>query len=118
MEAYAARAQEVAAALGKLSGVMIVPDPPHTNSFQVYLPAPCQALQKGVEHLAETEHMWLFNTLKETTFPSLTLGEIVIGDATEQWTTEEIVSAMKTLLTSVDTRIRIVRLFEGVGGVS
>ena len=98
MAAYVAHAQEIAAALEKLPGVTIVPNPPQTNSFQMYLPAPCQALQKGVEHLAATEHIWLFNMLKETTFPSLTLGEIVIGDAAEQWAIEEIVVAMKNLL--------------------
>jgi hypothetical protein len=31
------------------------------------------------------------------------MGEITIGDAAEQWTTEEIVAAMKTLLPYAQT---------------
>jgi threonine aldolase len=98
MEAYVARAQEVSAALAEIPGVMIVPDPPHTNAFQIYLPAGCEELQKATEKLARTEHIWLFNSFSETHFPEVTMGEITMGEATEQWTTEEIVAAMKTLL--------------------
>ena len=50
------------------------------------------------EKLAETEHVWLFGVFEETQFPAVSMAEITIGDAAEQWTTEEIVAAMKTLL--------------------
>src|SRR5581483_10354686 len=66
MTGYVAHAQEIAAALGRLAGITVVPEPPHTNSFQVYLYAPYQALQRVAEQLAKTEDMWLFNMLKET----------------------------------------------------
>ena len=100
MAAYVTRAQEIAAALGEVEGLAVVPDPPHTNSFQVYLSAPYQALQREAQHLAKTEQLWLFNTLKETALPSVTMGEIVIGDAAEHWTTEELVDTIKTFLRS------------------
>jgi threonine aldolase len=103
MPAYVARAQAIAAALAELPGVTIIPNPPQTNSFQVYLPAPRQALEKSLEHLARTEHIWLFGGLMETWFPSLTMGEIAVGEATEQWTTEEIVSAIQALLRYAET---------------
>jgi len=98
MASYVARAREIAAALSRIEGVQLVPDPPHINSFQLYLPAPAKALQKGIEHLAETEHIWLFGTLHETQFPSLTMVEVVVGEATEQWTTSEVVEALQKLL--------------------
>lgn len=98
IEAYVARAREISAALTEIPGVMIVPSPPHTNAFQIYLPAGPLGLQKAAEKLAETEHIWLFGAFGETTFPSLTMAEITIGDAAEQWTTEEVVAAIKTLL--------------------
>src|SRR5258708_3566448 len=63
-----------------------------------FLPAGKKELQKAVEKLAETEHVWLFNAFEETHFPALTMAEITLGDAAEQWTTEEIVTAMETLL--------------------
>lgn len=98
MGAYVARAREASAALAEIPGVMIVPNPPHTNAFQIYLPAACEELQKAAEKLAETEHIWLFGAFEETHFPTLAMGEITIGDAAEQWTTEEIVAAVKMLL--------------------
>jgi threonine aldolase len=103
MPAYVARAQEVAAALAELPGVMIVPNPPQTNAFQIYLPAPCHKLEKGVEHLAVTERICLFSFLRETPFPALTMGEITVGEATEQWPTEEIVGAIEALLHASET---------------
>ncbi len=98
MEAYVARAREVSAALAHLPGVMIVPDPPHTNAFQIYLPTTREKLQKAAEKLAKTERLWLFSSFMETTFPALTMSEITIGEAAEQWTTEEIVIALQQLL--------------------
>ncbi len=98
MPAYVARARKLAAALAELPGVAIIPNPPQTNSFQIYLPASRPALEKSLEHLATKEHIWLFGGLQETTFPALTMGEIAVGEATEQWTTEEIVGAIQALL--------------------
>lgn len=98
MEGYVARAREVSAALAKLPGVTIIPDPPHTNAFQIHLPATREMLQKAVERLAATEHIWLFNGFVETPYPMLTMAEITMGEAAEQWTTEEMVTAMQKLL--------------------
>jgi threonine aldolase len=110
MEAYVARAREVSAAIAEIPGVMIVPDPPQTNAFQIYLPAGCEGLRKAAEKLAETEHIWLFGAFEETHFPPLTMAEITIGDAAEQWTTEEIVAAMKTLLTYAQKHINALEI--------
>lgn len=103
MGAYVARAREVSTALAEIAGVMIVPNPPHTNAFQIYLPATCKELQKAAEMLAETEHIWLFGAFGATPFPTQAMGEITIGDAAEQWTTEEIVAAVKMLLHHAQT---------------
>ena len=98
MEAYVTRAREVSAALAKIPGVMIVPNPPHTNAFQIYLPAPCEALQKAAEKIARTERTWLFGYFDVTPFPTLATGEVTIGEAAEQWTTAEIVTSVEMLL--------------------
>lgn len=103
MAAYVARAREVSQALAEIPGVLIVPDPPQTNSFQIYLPAGIQALQAAARKLAETERIWLFEGFAGTHTPSLSMAEITLGDAAEGWATEEIVSAMKTLLRYVHT---------------
>jgi threonine aldolase len=104
MESYVVRAREVAAALAEIPGVITIPNPPQTNAFQIYLPASREALQNAVHRLAETERTWLFGYFVETQFPALTMGEITIGEAAEQWTTQEMVAAMKTLLNYAQTR--------------
>jgi len=103
MEGYVTRAREVSAALAQIPGIKMVPDPPQTNAFQIYLPAGRKALQTAAEKLAETEHIWLFNAFEETRFPAVSMAEITIGEAAEEWTTEEMVGAMKTLLHYADT---------------
>lgn len=98
MEAYCARAREVAAALAEIPGVVTVPDPPHTNAFQIYLPQDWLKLRKAALKLAETEKTWLFGMLEEIGVPSLTFSEITIGEAAEDWSTSEIVAAVRQLL--------------------
>ncbi|MEO9027854.1 MAG: beta-eliminating lyase-related protein [Ktedonobacteraceae bacterium] len=98
MAGYVARAREVSAALAEIPGVMIIPNPPHTNAFQIHLPATRETLQKAAEKLAETEHIWLFGGFAETQFPTLTMAEITLGEAAEQWTTGEMVVVMRKLL--------------------
>lgn len=98
MAGYVARAHEVSAALATLPGVMIIPNPPHTNAFQIHLPASREALQQAAEKLAQTDGTWLFNGFIETHFPAFTMAEITMGEAAEQWTTAEMVMAMQKLL--------------------
>lgn len=98
MEGYVARAHELSAALAEIPGVILVPNPPQTNAFQIYLPATRVALQYAAQKLAETERIWLFSGFAETQLPSVTMAEISIGDAVESWKTEEIVDTMQKFL--------------------
>ena len=86
--------REVAALLGKEAALFV-----HKGvvAQQMALPSR-EGLQKAVHKLAETERTWLFGYFVGTQFPALTMGEITIGEAAEQWTTQEMVAAMKTLL--------------------
>jgi threonine aldolase len=99
MEAYCARAREIAAALAELPGVVTTPDPPHTNSFQIYLPQDWRKLRRAARKLAQTEKIWLFGMLEEIAVPGLTMAEITIGEAAEGWSTSEVVTAVRQLLT-------------------
>ena len=98
MEAYYARAKEIAAVLAEIPGVIVSPNPPHTNAFQLYLPRPAAALSKATLKLALTQHVWLFNFFEPTNFPALTMVEVTVGEATEEWQTDEIVTAIRKLL--------------------
>ena len=98
MSAYAERARTLAAALTSLSGVCVAPDPPQTNAFHLYLPAPPAALQTAHVALAAQTRVWLFRRFDETPLPGLTMTEVTIGDAIDDLTEDEILDLVDRLL--------------------
>ena len=98
MASYRARARGLAAALAELPGVEAVPAPPHTNAFQLYLPAPLKALDAAHLALARDSGVWLFGRFAETALPSLTMSEISIGDAAEDLDDAEVVTLVRRLV--------------------
>jgi len=101
MPLYVERARVLAAALGALPGVTAVPAPPQTNAFQLYLPAAPQALETAHRALAAAAKRWLFGRFAPTGLPDLTMVEVSVGDAAEDWSDAEIVAAVATLLEHV-----------------
>lgn len=100
MPAYRDRARRLAAALSALPGIETVPALPHTNAFQLYLPASLKALDAAHLTLARDSRVWLFGRFAETMLPSLTMAEINIGDAAEDLTDGEIVDLVARLVTA------------------
>lgn len=100
MPGYYEQALSIAAALAELPGVIVNPGPPHCNGFQVLLPRSVAALLKANLEYADRQEKWLFGYFDETGVPGLSMGEIVVGEATADWTTGEIVDAFKSLLES------------------
>jgi threonine aldolase len=98
MRHYVERARSIASALTTLPGVRIVPEPPETNGFQLYLPASPASLDRAHLDLAERERTWLFGGFAATMFPDLAISEISVGDAAEDWTDAEIVDAVGRLI--------------------
>ncbi len=98
MSGYYVQAVGIAAALAELPGVIINPEPPHCNAFQVLLPCSVAALQKANLEFADREEKWLFGYLDETGVPGFSMGELVVGEATADWSTGEIIDAFKKLL--------------------
>ncbi|GAB4574951.1 MAG: aminotransferase class I/II-fold pyridoxal phosphate-dependent enzyme [Anaerolineae bacterium] len=84
IEAYVARAQEVAAALRALDGVEITPDPPPTNMFQLFLRRDGDALREAALDIAEETGTWLLrgSALAPAQIPAYWMMEFVSGDAT------------------------------------
>jgi threonine aldolase len=98
MGRYLDRARSIAVALAELPGVRIVPEPPQTNGFQLYLPASPASLERAHLALAERERIWLFGRFAATALPDLAMAEISVGDAAEDWTDDEIVGAVGRLI--------------------
>ncbi|NWJ48832.1 MAG: threonine aldolase [Chloroflexi bacterium] len=98
MAEYCGRAREIAALLSQIAGLRIAPEPPHTNAFQLFLPAPLSALETAVLQLAETERTWLFGFFLESAIPGYTVTEFTVGEATLEWSDAEIVASVTRLL--------------------
>lgn len=98
MESYYKRAVELADALSHIPGVVVTPNPPQTNAFQIYLPDDYRALREATNALAESDKIWIFGMLEETAVPNLTMGEISVGESTEDWTNNEVVAAITKLI--------------------
>ena len=98
MEGYYQQAGKLAAALSELPGVVCAPNPPHTNTFQLYLPGEPEVLHKASMQIAREEGRWLFGWFQGTALPNITIGEIVVGEVTADWTEVEVVEAIAKML--------------------
>ena len=82
MAAYRTRAREIAERLSRLDGVEIVPEPPHTNTFHVFLRGDRDALEASAHAYARENGTFVFARLAPTVVPSMQKWEFVVGDAT------------------------------------
>jgi threonine aldolase len=98
MRLYVERALALAAVLDAVPGLRVVPSPPQTNAFQLYLPAAPAALDSAHQVLAQAERRWLFGRFAPTGRPDQAMAEISIGDAAEDWTDAEIAEAVTKLV--------------------
>jgi threonine aldolase len=98
MPQFHARAVELAEVLAKVPGVSIVPNPPHTNAFQVYVPGEPKKLEEAHLKMAAENKTWLAGWYSETALPDLTMLEISVGKATAAFSNAEIVELIKQLI--------------------
>jgi threonine aldolase len=80
VEAYVARARDVARVLAAIPGVRVVPDPPHVNMMHVVLPGDPDALLDESARVARDEGVSLFSRLRPTEVPGMSVVEIAVGD--------------------------------------
>jgi threonine aldolase len=95
---YWAKAREVAAALAALPGVAIVPDPPQTRMFHLYLPCDRDRLRNAALDLAAETGIWAFDRPGITPLPGYVKIEFTAGDATLAIPTEEIAGHFREIL--------------------
>lgn len=81
MPRFLEHARALAGALGRLAGVVVVPDPPQTPLFHVQLHGDLPTLRERALDLAEERHVWLFHSLAQTVVPNVNTTELNIGEA-------------------------------------
>jgi len=98
MAEFATRAREVAAALGTIPGVQIVPDPPQTPLFHVHLAAEPHAITQAAHELLEQRRVQLFLYTRTTPSPRSCSFEITVGAQFDDFTTDEVRDLIADLL--------------------
>jgi threonine aldolase len=79
--AYVEHAQALAAALGQLEEISIVPDPPQVAMFHIYVRGDHERLEEAAVELAEKTGAWLGASFVATADPAIAAAELSIGEA-------------------------------------
>jgi threonine aldolase len=88
LPAYVHHAARVAAALARVPGARVYPDPPHTHQFQWWLPYPAEVLEDASMHLAETHRTWLCGRWTQHASGSA-MAEITVAGPALSWTDQD-----------------------------
>jgi threonine aldolase len=91
-------ALKVAAALSKIDGVEVAPNPPQTPMMHLLLRTTPGAFAAGVRRLATEEKLWAWGVSSATDVPGYRKVELYVGDATLALDTREIAAAVRELL--------------------
>jgi threonine aldolase len=97
MAAYRDRALEIATRLAGVEAVDIVPDPPQTNMFHVFLYGDKDALEARAHAFAREHGIFTFARLSPTVQPGVCKWEFVVGDATLELAVDEVVAAIRAI---------------------
>ncbi len=95
---YVRHARTVAAALARVPGARVHPDPPHTHQFQWWLPYPAEALEDAALRLAEADRTWLCAGLTQAT-PGYAMAEVTVAEPALSWTATDVDQATAVFLT-------------------
>ncbi len=98
MGEYAERARDLAAALDALPGVRVLPQPPHTNSFRLFVDVDDERLVEAGLRTAEEQHVAIALGWAGADVPGWSMTELVVGDATLAWPVDEQAAAVADLV--------------------
>lgn len=98
MPAYVDRARELAAGLGTVPGLRVLPDPPHTNAFRLFADVDRERLEEAGLRTAEEQQVALTAWWADADVPGWAWTELTAGDATLDWPVEEQVAAVAAML--------------------
>lgn len=91
------RAIELAQALEQ-RGFRVFPQPPHTNSFRLFVDQSEEVVNERIVGTLEDEHVALLGPLKPGEMPGTAWTEFTVGAATLDWKVDEAADALATLL--------------------
>ena len=102
MEAYHAKAEEIATLLAPFAEIEIVPNPPHTNMMHLFIRGEQEKLEAAALDVARETGTWLFSWLAPTLLPDFSLFELTVGEATLDLSGQEIVDVFRMVLARIN----------------
>ena len=78
-----------------------MPDPPHTNAFQVHLDAPPEAVAEAVVRTGRDTGVWLTDRVTATARPGTAMIEVTVGPCTADVSDEEAATLLSGLVRPV-----------------
>jgi len=101
LPSYVAHAAVVADALataftGTLPWCRVLPAPPHTHQFAVWLPFPAGPLTDACDRLAEQTRTSLFHRWYGTGVPGIGKTEVTVAASALEWSADDVVAAART----------------------
>jgi aspartate/methionine/tyrosine aminotransferase len=98
MPQYVQRAREIAARLRDLPNVEIAPDPPQTPMMHLHIKVEETAFLRAAAHIAESEGIFTWAGTSSGLTPSTRMVELTVGDATLDFTADEIAGLVERLV--------------------
>lgn len=95
---YHEQAVRIAAALARVDGAIIKPDPPHAHMAHVYLRGEAEALLEASAELARKESVALVTWARPSPVPGYAMFEMTVGDGAAAFTSEEVSSYFERIL--------------------
>lgn len=95
MSEFVDRARALAAGLDGIPSLIVHPNPPQTNAFQVWLPGTPSALAERHRKFAMARQSWLFDGFSDAPLAGHAMAEIQIGPASDRYTIDQAVEAVR-----------------------
>lgn len=95
---FVQHARTLAAALARIPGLTVQPNPPHTNAFQVWLPGTPTALSERHRQFAAEHKQWLFDAFTDAPLAGHAMAEIQIAAGSDKFAVEQAVAAVEQFM--------------------
>ena len=99
MSRYYEHAQAIAAALRDIPDVEVVPETPQTPSMHLHMRTTAERFEEAVRSVADETGVWTWQASYPSDTPSIRITELAVGDATLEFSAEDVVKIVERFVT-------------------